>query len=153
MFVHLTTRRRLTIGLMLGLCLVGLTLLPSIASAQRVIAERAEKAPEGAIARTLDSSWIDTMHWRSIGPGSMGGRIIRLAVVESNPDIYWAATASGGLWKTTDGGKTFKGQFQYEEVNSIGDVAVSQSNPNIVWVGTGEHNPRNSTIYGKGVYR
>ena len=145
-------RRKLTLFTLLVLALMMPTFLTDNALAQRVIAERSERVLAGG-ARSLDSTWIDAMHWRSIGPGSMGGRVIRLAVVDSNPDHYWVATASGGLWMTNNGGKTFTGQFQYEQVNSIGDVAVSQSNPNIVWIGTGEHNPRNSSIYGKGVYK
>ncbi|MFC1783491.1 WD40/YVTN/BNR-like repeat-containing protein, partial [Planctomycetota bacterium] len=153
MLIRTGTRRKLNFGLMLAVGLLVLAVLPGIAEAQKVIAELGVGAQQGTSVRTLDSTWVDTMHWRSIGPGSMGGRVIRLAVVDSNPDIYWVGVASGGLWKTTDGGKTFTGQFQYEEINSIGDVAASQSNPEIVWVGTGEHNPRNSTIYGKGVYK
>jgi len=144
--------RKLTLFTLLALALLLPALQTDNARAQRVIVERTERVLSGD-ARSLDATWIDAMHWRSIGPGSMGGRVIRIAVVESNPDHYWVATASGGLWMTTNGGKTFTEQFHREEVNSIGDVAVSQSNPNIVWVGTGEHNPRNSSIYGKGVYK
>jgi len=83
----------------------------------------------------------------------MGGRIVALAVCESDPTTYWAATASGGLIKTTNGGTTFVHQFDKQATVSIGDVAVAPSNKEIVWVGTGEHNPRNSVSYGDGVYK
>lgn len=106
-----------------------------------------------AIAQGLDESYISKLQWRSIGPGTMGGRVIRIAIDAKNHDTWYVATASGGLWKTTNAGKTFTGLFQHEEVNSIGDMAVSRSHPNVVWIGTGENNPRNSSIYGKGVYK
>ncbi len=93
------------------------------------------------------------VQWRAIGPANMGGRIVRLQVDETNSKTWYVAAASGGLWKTWNGGKNFHGLFQYESVNSIGDVAVSKSNSDIVWIGTGEHNPRNSAIYGNGVYK
>ncbi|MBU0608761.1 MAG: PDZ domain-containing protein [Armatimonadetes bacterium] len=83
----------------------------------------------------------------------MGGRITALAVYEKDPTLWWAATASGGLLKTTNNGISFEYQFQHENTASIGDVAVAQSDPNIVWVGTGENNPRNSVSWGDGVYK
>ena len=104
-------------------------------------------------AQQLPQAWADQLHWRSIGPSTMGGRIISLAVYENEPSTWWAATASGGLLKTTNNGTTFEHQFDGESVVSIGHVAVSQSNKDIVWVGTGEANPRNSVSYGNGVYK
>ena len=104
-------------------------------------------------AQQLPDSWAEGLHWRSIGPATMGGRIISLAVYEAEPSTWWAATASGGLLKTTNNGTTFEHQFDRESVVSIGHVAVSQSDKDVVWVGTGEANPRNSVSYGKGVYK
>jgi len=104
-------------------------------------------------AQQLPQQWADQLHWRNIGPASMGGRIIALAVYEAEPTTWWAATASGGLLKTTNNGITFEHQFDRQSVVSIGHVAVSQSNKDIVWVGTGEANPRNSVSYGNGVYK
>lgn len=101
----------------------------------------------------LPAEWARALSWRSIGPSSMGGRIVALAVYEADPTTYWAATASGGLIKTTNNGVTFEHQFDREATVSIGDVAVAPSNKDIVWVGTGENNPRNSVSYGDGVYR
>src|SRR5262249_60233563 len=80
-------------------------------------------------------------------------RIASIGVVEQDPTTFWAATASGGLIKTTNNGTTFEHQFDREETVSIGDVAVAPSNKDIVWVGTGEGNPRNSVSYGDGVYK
>ncbi|MDP6444099.1 MAG: PDZ domain-containing protein [Pirellulaceae bacterium] len=110
-----------------------------------------KKQAEQRFARAR--AWLATMKWRQIGPASMGGRIVDLAVVESNPDRYWIATASGGLFKTANNGVTFKPQFQFQNSICIGDVAVAPSDPNILWVGTGENNARNSVSWGDGVYK
>ena len=104
-------------------------------------------------AITLDSKWTQALTWRSIGPAGMGGRIVDFAVVDSDPNTYWVATASGGLLKTTNNGTTFVHQFDHEATVSIGCVSVAPSDPNIVWAGTGENNPRNSVSYGDGVYK
>ena len=110
-------------------------------------------AASAAAAQQLPEDWAESLHWRSIGPATMGGRVISLAVYEPEPSTWWAATASGGLVKTTNNGITFQHQFDNEAVVSIGHVAVAQSNKEIVWVGTGEANPRNSVSYGNGVYK
>ncbi|MGH9363438.1 MAG: VPS10 domain-containing protein, partial [Thermoanaerobaculia bacterium] len=109
----------------------------------------ADEAPKQA----LPDSWAKPLHWRCIGPANMGGRITALAVVEDDPSTYWAATASGGLVKTTNNGVTFEHQFDKEATVSVGDVCVAPSNKDVVWVGTGENNPRNSASYGDGVYK
>lgn len=90
---------------------------------------------------------------RNLGPTSMGGRISELAVYEKEPRIFYAATASGGLWRTNNGGITYDCVFQYEETVALGAVTVDQDNPDVVWVGTGEQNSRNSTSWGNGVYK
>ena len=101
----------------------------------------------------LPAEWADAFHWRCIGPAVMGGRITDLAVYEQDPSIWWVATASGGLLKTTNNGTTFEHQFDHEPTVSLGAVAVAPSDPNVVWVGTGEANPRNSVSWGNGVYK
>ncbi len=101
----------------------------------------------------LTSATVAALHFRTIGPAAMSGRIVDIAVVESNTDTYYAASATGGLWKTTDNGTTFTPLFDHESVPSIGCVTVSQSTPNIVWVGTGEGTNRQSSGWGDGVYK
>src|SRR5712692_3849241 len=96
---------------------------------------------------------LDDLRFRTIGPAAMSGRIVDVAVVESNMSTFYVASATGGLWKTTDNGTTFTPVFQHEAVASIGCVTVSQSNPNIVWVGTGEATNRQSSGWGDGVYK
>jgi len=107
-------------------------------------------------APTGQSSPIDklkNLEFREIGPATMGGRIDDFAVVESNPNIVYAGTASGGVWKTTNNGTTWEPVFDKERVSTIGDIAIAPSDPSIVWVGTGEPNNRQSSSWGDGVYK
>ena len=90
---------------------------------------------------------------RNIGPGGMSGRVTSVDVVHSNPDIMYAGTASGGLWKSTSGGIKWSPIFDGQATASIGAVAIQQSNPSVIWVGTGEGNPRNSLNGGYGIYK
>ena len=90
---------------------------------------------------------------RNIGPGGMSGRVTAIDVVIANPDIIYAGTASGGLWKSTSGGIKWDPIFDKELTASIGAVAIQQSNPSVIWVGTGEGNPRNSLNGGYGIYK
>src|SRR5207249_2816444 len=100
-----------------------------------------------------DASVLDAFVARNIGPAKMGGRVTAIAGVDEQPGTVYVGTATGGLWKTTDGGKSWVSIFDDQTSVSIGDVAVCQSNPSIVWVGTGESNPRNSVSWGDGVYK
>ncbi len=104
-------------------------------------------------AQSAPADPLDSLHFRSIGPATMSGRVSDLAVYEKNPAIYYVATAHGGVWKTTSNGATYEAQFQDQGLMSIGDVTVSQSNPDLVWIGTGESNNRQSTSWGNGVYK
>ncbi|WP_152050673.1 VPS10 domain-containing protein [Tautonia marina] len=115
--------------------------------------EEAEQALAGPPALPVDPTWIGNLQWRAIGPANMGGRIVALAVVATDPSTFYVGTASGGLLKTTNNGISFTHLFDRETTVSIGDVTVAPSDPNIVWVGTGEQNPRNSVSYGDGVYK
>src|SRR5438445_271511 len=93
------------------------------------------------------------LEFREIGPATMGGRIDDFAVVESNPNIVYVGTASGGVWKTTNNGTTWEPIFDKEGVSTIGDIAIAPSDPSIVWVGTGEPNNRQSSSWGDGAYK
>jgi photosystem II stability/assembly factor-like uncharacterized protein len=83
----------------------------------------------------------------------MGGRIMDIAVYGPRPQLFYVATASGGLWKTENAGTTVKPVFQNETSVGLGAVAVSQKDANLVWVGTGEGSSRNSAIWGDGIYK
>jgi len=93
------------------------------------------------------------LEYRSIGPAIMGGRIADVEGVPGDPSVVYVASASGGLWKTTNGGVTWKPIFERQGTLSIGDIALAPSNPEVVWVGTGESNVRNSVSFGDGVYK
>jgi photosystem II stability/assembly factor-like uncharacterized protein len=90
---------------------------------------------------------------RTIGPATMSGRIVDLAVVESDVRVFYAASATGGVWKTTNGGVTFTPVFQDQATHSVGDIAVHQRDTSVVWVGTGERASRQSSSWGDGVYK
>src|SRR3954467_4380535 len=77
---------------------------------------------------------FEKLHFRSIGPAIMSGRIADLAVYEKNPAIWYVGTAHGGAWKTTSNGAQFIPLMQDKGLLSIGDIAVSQSNPDVVYV-------------------
>ncbi len=96
---------------------------------------------------------FERLEWRSIGPAIMGGRTADIEGVPGNANLLYVATASGGLWKTINGGVTWKPIFERQGTISIGDVALAPSNPDVVWVGTGESKTRNSVSFGDGVYK
>lgn len=83
----------------------------------------------------------------------MGGRIADIAVFDRKPQIFYVATASGGVWKTVNDGVTFSPQFTKGSVSSLGAIAVSQKDSNTVWLGTGEPSSRNTVGWGDGVYK
>jgi photosystem II stability/assembly factor-like uncharacterized protein len=92
------------------------------------------------------------LKYRLIGPAA-GGRVSRVAGVPGDPSTAYAATAAGGVWKTTDGGATWKSVFDDQPISSIGSVAISASRPNVVYVGSGEANIRGNVAAGNGIYK
>src|SRR5258706_483289 len=110
-------------------------------------------APQPARAAGVDPDLLAGLAPRSIGPATMSGRIAAVDAVESNPDVLYVGAATGGVWKSTNGGLTMTPIFDDQPVHSIGAVAINQAHPDIVWVGTGEGNVRNSASIGNGVYR
>jgi len=104
-------------------------------------------------AQPLDMDLLKGMKARSIGPGGMSGRVTAIDVEHRNDAVFYIGTASGGLWKTENGGVNFTPLFDEEEVSSIGALAINPSNEDVIWVGTGEGNPRNSLNGGYGIYK
>lgn len=96
---------------------------------------------------------LDRLHFRAIGPASPSGRIDDLAVLESDPSTFYVATATAGIYKTTNGGTTFTPVFDHEGTASVGDIAVAPTDANLIWAGTGENNNRQSSSWGDGVYK
>jgi photosystem II stability/assembly factor-like uncharacterized protein len=105
-------------------------------------------ASEGSLAPLLDF-----LNPRQLGPTNMGGRIMDFAVVESNPNIFYVASASGGLWKTVNAGNTFDCVWDNGSSVSLGAVGICQANPDVIYLGTGEQSSRNSVAWGDGVYK
>ena len=90
---------------------------------------------------------------RLIGPAVTGGRISSIAVHPDNPAVLYVGVASGGVFKTENGGATWIPIFDKQSSYSIGTVAIDRKNPSTIWVGTGENNSQRSVAYGDGVYR
>jgi photosystem II stability/assembly factor-like uncharacterized protein len=134
--------------------IVLLTMFVSVAvfAAEKPAAAKAS-APKPAAVTVDYNDVFKGLKFREIGPAVMGGRIDDFAVVESNPDIIYVGTASGGVFKTTNGGTTWEPVFDDQQNSTIGDVTVAPSDPSIVWVGTGEANNRQSSSWGNGVYK
>ncbi|HEX3985477.1 MAG TPA: hypothetical protein VHX13_02615 [Acidobacteriaceae bacterium] len=91
--------------------------------------------------------------FREIGPAISGGRVTAVAGVAGNPNVYYVGAADGGVFRSDDGGTTWKAYFQHQAVASIGAMAVDPRNPDVVWIGTGEANVRNDISFGDGVYK
>src|SRR5947209_1065626 len=103
---------------------------------------------------TVDSETISGLGARNIGSAAMSGRIAAIdAVQEGNRITLYVGAASGGVWKSVNGGTTFKPVFDKQPVQSIGAIAIDPKNPKTVWVGTGESWTRNSVSYGDGIYK
>ncbi len=95
---------------------------------------------------------LANLKYRSIGPPA-GGRVSRAVGIPGDPRVYYAATASGGVWKSTDGGIRWSPIFDEMPVASIGSIAVAASDPNVVYVGSGEANIRGDVAAGNGIYK
>ena len=128
--------------------LVSACLLVFILIAQNTFAQDGQNGAKSPIEQAFSR-----LEWRSIGPANMGGRIADVEGVPGDPNVVYVASASGGLWKTTNGGVTWKPIFERQGTISIGDIALAPGNPDVVWVGTGESNVRNSVSFGDGVYK
>src|SRR6516164_4855122 len=99
----------------------------------------------------FDSGTISGLRARNIGSAVMSGRIS--AVDDDGRLLVFMGAASGGVWKSVNGGTTFKPVFDKQDVQSIGAVTIDPTNAKIVWVGTGESWVRNSVSVGDGIYK
>ena len=92
------------------------------------------------------------LKFRSVGPAFMSGRIGDIAIDQENPNTWYVAAASGGLWKTSNAGTTFKPIFDSQKSYSIGCVTIDPSTNSTIWVGTGENNGGRHIGFGDGIY-
>jgi photosystem II stability/assembly factor-like uncharacterized protein len=111
--------------------------------------------PLQASAQTRPSTpeLLSELRFRPIGPAVTGGRIHDVESLPGDPSTIYLATASGGIWKTTNKGTTWTPVFDDQPVSTFGDLAIAPSNPDVIWAGTGEQQNRQSTSWGNGVYR
>jgi len=93
------------------------------------------------------------MRARAIGPAGMSGRVAAVDVVLRDRNVVYVGGATGGLFRSADGGLSWDPVFDAQPVLGVGAISVFQANPDIVWVGTGEGNPRNSAGVGQGVFK
>ena len=128
------------------------TVLSVILLCALVISGAVGQTPAPAV--TIDAETISGLAARNIGSAAMSGRISAIdAVWEGGRLTIYIGSASGGVWKSMNGGTTYKPVFDKEPVQSIGAVTVDPKNPKVVWVGTGESWARNSVSIGDGVYK
>ncbi len=104
-------------------------------------------------AQPVAEELVQDLRWRNIGPANMMGRIAAIDALDTDYRQVLIASASGGVYKSTNGGNTWETIFDNYGVGSIGSVAMFQSNPDIIWVGTGESANRNSSGWGDGIYK
>jgi photosystem II stability/assembly factor-like uncharacterized protein len=99
------------------------------------------------------SSIFKDLEWRSIGPYFGSGRVVAIEAYESNPGKFLVASATGGLWRTSNNGTTWEQLFENESSLTIGDIAISDENESLIWVGTGESNSYGLSLAGTGVFK
>jgi photosystem II stability/assembly factor-like uncharacterized protein len=103
-------------------------------------------------AQQYDPTMYQELHWRMIGP-FRGGRTVAISGVPGHPNIFYMAPNNGGVWKTSDFGRTWNPIFDDQPTGSIGALAVAPSNPNTIYVGSGEGLRRPDLSVGDGIYK
>ena len=116
------------------------------AQVRRLVSER-ERVDDTLLAAP------GTEQWENIGPTNVGGRVTSLVCDPAQPDHLWAGAAGGGVWESTDAGKTWKGLWDLQSVLNIGALAIHPTNPEILYCGTGEANLSADSYAGVGLYR
>lgn len=117
------------------------------------LAQKKEHPKAAETKPLIESSLLNSITMRGIGPALTSGRVVDIDVNLSNKSEYYLATAASGVWKTTNAGVTFEPIFDGEASYSTGCVTIDQRNPNVVWVGSGENNSQRVAAYGDGVYK
>ena len=151
--------RILSVTLAFAVCLA---LIGGIAMSQS--AARGAKKTENTDA-ALRLKWFDNhvalksqtpfggLTWRYIGPEIISGRCTDVEAVPGNRNLIYAASATGGFWKTTNGGTTWEPLTDGLPTPSMGDMAISPKDPDVVWLGTGEANIFRASVAGTGIYK
>ena len=116
------------------------------------IALGAVSASSALAGSEVPASAYQDLHWRLVGP-LRGGWATAATGVRGRPDTFYFGAADGGVWKSTDAGRTWKPSFQHEGVASIGALVVAPSDPDVLYAGTGQVTTRWDATCGDGVYR
>jgi photosystem II stability/assembly factor-like uncharacterized protein len=143
-------------------CILSVALLLALGSAAH--AQKKTKHPEATPAEARlhayekrqqsdKNSLVSNVRFRNAGPTIMSGRVADIEGSPKDATTFYAAYASGGLWKTTNNGITFEPLFDDQAVMTIGDIAIDWNNNETIWVGTGESNSSRSSYSGVGVYK
>ncbi len=103
-------------------------------------------------AQQYDANLYSGLRWRSIGP-FRAGRVNAVSGVVGQPDTFYFGSVGGGVWKTTNAGRTWAPVFDSASSASIGAIGVSSSNADVIYVGTGEADMRDSIQFGDGMYK
>jgi len=135
-------------SLILALLLSTVAFAQPQASSSDVMAEAAQKKQQLKSASLFHSYPI-----RNVGPVIQGGRVTDIDVDPTNPNTYYVAYASGGVFKTTNNGASFEPIFDGNDALGVGNISVSPANPNIIWVGSGENNSSRSSYAGAGIFK
>ncbi|AHG93559.1 BNR repeat-containing glycosyl hydrolase (plasmid) [Gemmatirosa kalamazoonensis] len=130
------------------------------AHAQRGTPRDAQRATQAAAQADSGRppSEFRSLRWRNIGP-FRGGRSVAVTGSYTDPRVFYFGAVAGGVWKTTNGGQTWRNVSDFRvknggpEIASVGAIATSPSDPNVIWVGSGEMGIREDVTYGTGVYR
>src|SRR6266446_5975459 len=134
--------RRLTARTLFVFALAGPLAAGALTHAVRVAAQQGR----------VDPALYSGLRWRMIGP-FRGGRVNGVTGVAGQPNTFYFGSVGGGVWKTTNAGRTWLPIFDSQPIASIGAVIVAPSNPNVVYVGTGEADMRSQISYGNGMYK
>ena len=102
--------------------------------------------------KQFDQKLFQELRWRLIGP-FRAGRVLPVAGVRGQPEVFYFGAVGGGMWKTNDAGRTWKPIFDSQPIASIGAIAVAPSDANVIYVGSGEADMRSSISYGNGMYK
>lgn len=157
--MYLTIQRRMKLATLLPVLLMGL--IPIQFGLAQIRSEEAPPKPkphqrmewfEKHQEMAKDSSYAEHS-WQAVGASRMGGRGVDVAIHPDQDSTIYLATASGGVWKSTDDGQNWSPIFDDYATASIGDIAIAPSDPETVWVGTGEANILRSTMAGTGIYK
>jgi len=141
-------------GALLAALAAALIAVPAAAQVPaRVDSAKADTTRADSAKGGLDGAIAAVLHPRLVGPAMISGRISSLAVDPRNPGLMYVGAASGGVWKTENGGATWSAIFERQGSFSIGTVMLDPKSPSTIWVGSGENNSQRSVAYGDGVYR